>query len=204
MKNNFNDCVNRVLKDEGGYSNDPADSGGATNFGITQREVSQDVRTLTVDDAKSIYRNKYWNALNCDSLSSGVDYTVFDYGVNSGLGRPRKALQRFKSKVGVDLINAINNERTAFLQALAATRTKDQKFLRGWLARVKRVNAYSVDLANRKDNKTGPAAGGGTVAITVLISQFFHNHTTAIIIGGALLAIGVGVAVHLYQNKGKS
>jgi lysozyme family protein len=203
MKNNFNDCVTRVLKDEGGYSNDPDDSGGKTNFGITQRETSLDVRTMTVDDAKSIYRTKYWDACNCDSLSSGVDYTVFDYGVNSGPGRPKKALQRFKSKVGVDLIGAINNERTAFLQALAASRIKDQKYLKGWLARVKRVNAYSILLANRKDNKTGPASGGVLLGLGTAISQFFHTHEVSIIIGTLVAAIAIGTGVHIYKNKGK-
>lgn len=202
MKNNFTDCVNRVLKDEGGYSNDPADSGGATNFGITQKEVKQDVRTLTVDDAKSIYRNKYWNALNCDSLSPGVDYTVFDYGVNSGLGRPRKALQQFKDKTGVDLITAINNERTAFLRALASTRTKDQKFLKGWLNRVSRVDAYSKQLA-AKDTTTGPVVASGLAAVLLAISHFWHTHEVPIIIGGIVAAVAIGTAIHFYKNRGK-
>ena len=100
MKSNFNDCVNRVLKDEGGYSDDPDDSGGRTNLGITQKETTKDVRTLTVADAKNIYKSKYWDACNCDALSSGVDYTVFDYGVNSGVGRSKKVLQKFKTLEG--------------------------------------------------------------------------------------------------------
>src|SRR5258708_4885220 len=127
MKNNFNDCLNRVLKDEGGYSNHPADPGGTTNYGITLRDyrdninprgTANDVKNMRLADAKQIYRTKYWNALGCDNLASGVDYTCFDYGVNSGLGRPRKALQRFKSLSGIPLIDAINNERTAFLRSL--------------------------------------------------------------------------------------
>src|SRR6185312_9585820 len=145
MKNNYDDCLTRLLKDEGGYTNDKSDSGGPTNFGITlsdyrkyinSRGTAEDVRRMSVDQAKAIYRSKYWDALNCDNLPSGVDYTCFDYGVNSGLGRPRKALQRFKSLSGSNLINAINDERTAFLKAIGVG--KNARFLKGWLNRVSR------------------------------------------------------------------
>jgi len=200
MKQNFNDCLNRVLKDEGGYSNDPSDSGGATNLGITQKETAKDVRTLTIDDARNIYKSKYWDALDCDNLPSGVDYTVFDYGVNSGLGRPRKALQQFKSLQGTKLIDAINNERTAFLEALAARRKKDQKFLHGWLSRVERVRVYSKKLAGGS-NIAGPVAGTATVGAGAAISQYFHNHEAAILIGAIIAAIAVGTALHMYINR---
>lgn len=215
MKQNFNDCLNRLLKDEGGYTNDPNDNGGPTNFGVTIIDVrkyvkkdatTQDVRNLTVDQAKGIYQSKYWNALGCDSLTSGVDYTCFDYGVNSGLGRPRKALQRFKSLKGVDLINAINNERTAFLQALAASQAHDQKFLKGWLARVERVRSYSKQLA-QKDNLSGVGAGtavlGGT-GLIVYLGKFWHAHELLILGGfGVAIAAVVGTLIHIYKNKGK-
>ena len=205
MKSNFNDCVERVLKDEGGYSNDPADSGGATNLGITQKETTKDVRTLTVADAKNIYKSKYWDACNCDNLSSGVDYTVFDYGVNSGVGRSKKVLQKFKSLEGNELIDAINNERTAFLQALAARRTKDQKFLKGWLARVNRVRNYSHYLEAHQPQPPkkipGPAVGGGIIAIGAAISQYFHQHEVAIIIGTIIVSIATGIGIYFYKNR---
>lgn len=172
MKNNYNDCLVRLLKDEGGYTNDPNDSGGPTNYGITLADyrkyinkngTASDVRSMTVEQAKAIYKPKYWDALGCDNLSSGVDYTCFDYGVNSGLGRPRKALQRFKSLTGIKLIDAINDERMTFLRAIGTG--KNAGFLRGWTARVARVRAYSAILASKKDNASGPvagaAAGGG-------------------------------------------
>src|ERR1700747_2526421 len=153
MKQNFQIVLPRLLKDEGlRYTNDPDDSGGPTKYGITIKDVQlyvkkgatdKDVKALTLDQASSIYKSKYWDALSCDDLPSGVDYTCFDYGVNSGLGRPRKALQQFKTLTGTKLIDAINNERTAFLKALAAKRTKDQKYLNGWLARVERVRSFS-------------------------------------------------------------
>lgn len=156
MIQNFNDCLTRLLKDEGGYSNDPSDSGGATNYGITigdyrlyinKNGTAADVAHMKLDDAKHIYKTKYWDAIGGDNLSSGVDYTCFDYAVHSGLGRPRKAMQRFNTLSGVELADAINNERTAFLTALATARPKDKRFLKGWLNRVARVKAYSHALA---------------------------------------------------------
>ena len=208
MKSNYNDCLTRLLKDEGGYSNNPNDPGGPTNFGITLKDyrlyvnpqgTANDVRSMTVDQAKTIYKSKYWDALSCDSLPSGVDYSCFDYGVNSGLGRPRKALQRFKSLSGIQLIDAINDERMAFLRSLNTFPT----FGRGWTRRVNGVREYSKFLATKKDTTTGPAVGTATAGTGVLISQYFQQHQTAIIIGAVIVAIVIGTAIHYFKNKGK-
>lgn len=208
MKKNFDYCLNLVLKDEGGYGNDPNDSGGPTNFGITiadyrkyikRNGTPEDVKHMTVAQAKEIYRERYWNALDCDTLPSGVDYTCFDYAVNSGLGRPRKALQRFSNLSGTSLIEAINNERTTFLKALAARSEKDQKFLRGWLLRVTRVKNASLALA-KKDNITGPSVATGGAAAGVGLWQYFHSHPY-IIIGVVAATVIAGLAIHFYKNR---
>jgi lysozyme family protein len=208
MKSNFNDCLTRLLKDEGGYTNDPRDPGGATNYGITLKDyrlyinsqgTANDVRNMKLNDAQRIYKSKYWDALNCDSLSSGVDYSVFDYGVNSGLGRPRKDLQRFKDKTGADLINAINDERMAFLRSLGTFGT----FGKGWTRRVTGVRAHSLELASKKDNATGSSVFVGLAALAAAFSQYWHQHEKVIIIGGVLTAIAIGIIVHMYRNKGK-
>lgn len=212
MKSNFNDCLTRVLKDEGGYSNTPGDNGGPTKYGITIVDVrkyvkknatAQDVRNLSLVEASNIYKSKYWDTLSCDDLSSGVDYTCFDYGVNSGLGRPRKALSRFKSVTGTDLIDAINNERTGFLKALAASQAHDKQFLKGWIARVERVRSYSKVLAVKKNTTAGPVVGAATISMGTLMSQYWHAHEYLILGGGVALAIAVGIAIHYLINKGK-
>ncbi|SRR6266404_4326450 len=208
MRSNFDDCLNRLLKDEGGYSNHPADPGGPTNFGITltdyrkyinPRGTALDVKNMRVEDAKQIYKSKYWDALDCDNLSSGVDYSCFDYGVNSGLGRPRKALQRFKSLSGTSLIDAINDERMAFLRSLHTFPV----FGKGWTRRVAGVREYSKFLASKKDNITAPVVGVATLGAGVPISQHFHTHQTSIIIATVVVAVLVGVAIHYFRNKGK-
>jgi lysozyme family protein len=208
MKNNFNDCLARVLKDEGGYTNHPADPGGPTNFGITLTDyrlyidpkgLASDVKKMSVEQAAVIYKAQYWDALHCDDLPPGVDYTCFDYGVNSGVGRSRKVLQRFKSLSGIQLIDAINNERMAFLRGLNTYSV----FGKGWCRRVEGVREYSKVLANKKNVVAGPAAGGATVGLGAAIAQYFHHHQAAIIIGAIIAAIAVGTAIHIFKNKGK-
>ena len=204
MKQNYNACLQRVLKDEGGYTNDPRDPGGPTNFGITifdyrkyinSAGTAKDVKNMSVDQAKTIYKSKYWDALSCDTLPSGVDYTCFDYGVNSGLGRPRKALQRFKSLSGVQLIDAINNERMAFLHTLKTF----PHFGLGWTRRVEGVRAYSKKLAT--DNVSGPITGGAVATGALTLSQFWHQYEIPIIIGGIAAAAVIAAIVHYIRNR---
>ena len=103
MKTTYDLCLPLLLAHEGGYSNHPNDPGGPTNFGITIFDyrkyvkpgaTAADVRAMTVEEAKRIYRTRYWDAQRCDELPAGLDYAVFDYGVNSGIGRSAKVLRR--------------------------------------------------------------------------------------------------------------
>lgn len=211
MKSNFNDCLNRLLKDEGGYSNHPNDPGGPTNFGITlgdyrkyinSQGTAQDVRSMTVDQAKAIYKSKYWDALDCDNLPSGVDYTCFDYGVNSGLGRPRKVLQRFKSLQGIALIDAINDERMAFLRSLKTFPV----FGKGWTRRVDGVRAYSKVLAGKKPGTTSAGAAGAAGAVVAggAAVAATPSHYWPWIIGGTIAAAFIAFIVfEVYEYNKK-
>ena len=207
MKYNFDYCFSQVIKSEGGYSNDLNESGGPTKHVRTGADLRrykrdatmQDIKDLSVSRAKDIYKFRYWDSLHCDDLSSGVDYTVFDYGINSGIGRPRKALQRFKSLSGISLINAINNERTAFLKSLVTNQPKDNKFLRGWLNRVERVRQDSLKLA--RDNITGPSTGIGISAIGASIALCIQHHPIEISLLFVSLGLTIGYIIHKLRNK---
>ena len=88
MADNFDTCLDFTLKAEGGYSNNPADSGGPTNMGITLATYRQwsdnpNLGALQIQDmsertASAIYRSLYWNPLRADALPTGVDLSVFD------------------------------------------------------------------------------------------------------------------------------
>ncbi|MFC7474207.1 glycoside hydrolase family 108 protein [Dankookia sp. GCM10030260] len=99
----FDLCLPIVLAKEGGFADDPADPGGATQMGITQRTLAawrgrpvttQEVRDLTRAEAKEIYRAQYWNLMRCEDLPRGLDLVIFDFGVNAGPGTAVKTLQR--------------------------------------------------------------------------------------------------------------
>jgi lysozyme family protein len=93
-----------ALGNEGGYVNHPADPGGATNFGIIQRNLDRwngahpelgfpgDVKDLTQAQAQAIYRADYWR---WDAVAApAIAVKLFDIGVNCGTGTSIKLLQR--------------------------------------------------------------------------------------------------------------
>ena len=78
----YAESIRRLLKSEGGYVNHPSDPGGPTNFGIMLGDYRKylkadasaaDIRAMNVDEAKAIYRAKYWGAMHGDELPAGVD-----------------------------------------------------------------------------------------------------------------------------------
>ena len=108
MKKNFEECMARLLEHEGGYVWHAQDPGGETNFGVTRAVYEQyvgrqvmdgEMEGLTHDDVYPIYKENYWDAVRGDDLPSGVDWSTFDWAVNSGKSRASKALQRI---VGVE------------------------------------------------------------------------------------------------------
>ncbi len=103
MKENFDKCLKMLLSHEGGFVNHPEDPGGITNLGVTKKvydewtgreSTEQEMRDLTPEDVAPIYKKNYWDRVKGDSLPSGLDWACFDWCVNSGSGRPAKAVQR--------------------------------------------------------------------------------------------------------------
>ncbi|MFS8082999.1 MAG: glycosyl hydrolase 108 family protein, partial [Ginsengibacter sp.] len=60
----FDAAVDSVLGEEGGYVNNPADPGGETQWGISKRAFPDvDIKALTRDAAKALYKAHYWDPL---------------------------------------------------------------------------------------------------------------------------------------------
>lgn len=91
-----------ILDKEGGYVNDPSDSGGETNYGITIRVARNagyqgKMRDLSVAMAREIYSYHYWDKLKLSEiavLSPILAEELFDTGVNMGTKRAGEFLQR--------------------------------------------------------------------------------------------------------------
>lgn len=94
--------IDEIIRVEGGYVNDPSDSGGETNFGVTVAVARAygykgPMKDLSREDAFKIYSDRYWNAVRADelvALSERVAREVVDTSVNMGPGRAGKFLQR--------------------------------------------------------------------------------------------------------------
>jgi lysozyme family protein len=165
---NFDRCVTVVLKEEGGFVDNPRDPGGATNMGITlhtlqeargQPVTVEDLQNLSVAEAESIYRRFYWNAVAGDQLPAGVDMTVFDFAVNGGPGEAVRLLQQcvgcaVDGVMGPATLAAVQAaDAKALIEKYSAARDSYYETLptfstfgRGWEARVATVEQTSLTM----------------------------------------------------------
>ena len=155
--------INEIIRIEGGYVNDPSDSGGETNYGITvavARANGYDgpMRDLPREVAFQIYADRYWDAVRADDiaeLSEAVAEEVVDTCVNMGSGRAGTFLQRAlnvlnnRGQLYADLVvdGAIGNKTIAALRAYLERREEE--------ALLKALNclqgAFYIELSERRE-----------------------------------------------------
>ena len=91
----FDVTIDRVLGHEGGYVDDPADPGGETNWGISRRSYpTRDIRNLTRDGAKAIYKADFSDPIASKVDDSALVAQLFDAAVNHGMDNATRFLQR--------------------------------------------------------------------------------------------------------------
>lgn len=217
MERNYNESLRRLLLSEGGYTNEKTDPGGPTNFGITifdyrlyidPNGTADDVFNMSAADAKAIYRRRYWDSQQCTLLPDGLDYTIFDYGVNSGIGRSQKVLQRCLHMNAVDgqigpstlatcktvdlkaLIEAVNDERLAFLRSLKHWPT----YKNGWSRRVAEVRETSLRWADQPAVATRPMEPAPIPSPQAKGVHPAPTGTGKVIVGGATGGAGAAAA----------
>ena len=115
---NFKSAYDKTMGHEGGYVHDPNDAGGETYKGIARKYNASWEGWTTIDDCKkmigcndfpdclddkedlqesvySFYKEKYWDVNKLDQVpSQAVAEEMFDTGVNMGIGRAAKFLQK--------------------------------------------------------------------------------------------------------------
>lgn len=179
MDRNFAKSLALVLKSEGGWSDNPADPGGATMKGVTlanfRRYVKADaskadLKQITDEQVATVYRRFYWDAVTGAELPAGIDYAVFDFAVNSGPCRAAKylqmvvgvaqdgqigpaTLQALKARPDTAIINSLCDLRLAFLKRLPTWGT----FGKGWSDRVRSVRFAALLMVGQPAAPVQPA-----------------------------------------------
>ena len=165
-----------VEKWEGGLTDDPEDAGMITKFGVSLRfyktikptATAEDIRNLTYEQAKNIFKEHFWDKAKCDLLPAGIAFVLYDTIVNVGISQGVKFLQRVlgcrddgiigKNTVFIansccieKTINAFIELRENFYKALVEKKPNQKVFLKGWLNRTtdlkKEVFKMMMDMA---------------------------------------------------------
>ena len=170
----FNHAIEIVLRHEGGLSDNKNDPGGITRFGISLRSLkalnidinddgrinAEDIRALSVDAAKGIYKTQWWDKYKYDRIENiDIATKIMDLSVNMGPSQAHKLAQRAANRtqlkpivvdgiLGTHSFRAINrapvelylreiNDIAAyFYKALARDNPELNEFLKGWLNRI--------------------------------------------------------------------
>lgn len=158
--------LDRMIAREGGYVNHPADRGGPTKYGITLKTLAvwrnkvvtpRDVRELTENEAKHIYRENYYRKPGIDRLPRLIQEHVFDIAVNSGPHKAVMLLQEALNILGSSLVvdgligrktigaaqlhyspyvnNVLVHLRLGYYQSICDKRPSQNAFRKGWIAR---------------------------------------------------------------------
>ncbi|MES2706386.1 MAG: glycosyl hydrolase 108 family protein [Verrucomicrobiota bacterium] len=140
------------------FENVPGDPGGATKYGIDQRShPGVNIRALTKDQAKAIYRSDYWLPVSADKLPPRIAWAVMDCAVNCGKSRAAKWLQmalgvKQDGVIGPKTLHAAAQYsdlhvaadvlllRDLHYRELGKT-ARFSKFLKGWINRNKSLRA---------------------------------------------------------------
>lgn len=225
MKSNWKRVSDLSFGHEGGFTANPKDRGNwttgvigqgqlkGTKFGISAMSYPKlDIKNLTRDQALLIYKRDFWDKIGGDSLPVGVDYSTFDYALNSGVGRAVKDLQRalqleqVDGIVGVKTLQAmqylsqkqfeaiiveLNNRRLTYMRGLKTW----GEFGKGWKTRVDRVKAISLSMATSRPTGEMPALPSTGTAKARAEDTKVLSSTEAKTTAGTVIAPGGGVTI---------
>ena len=188
---NYTACYKFTEAFEGGRSDNPADPGGRTMCGVTQRTYEdwrrrhgsppRNVFESTSAERAAIFCEEFWDSVHGDTLPAGVDLAVFDLAVNSGPGTAREILARCGGpKVPArKLIQDICTHRLVILHGLRNWRV----FGRGWGRRVAACEATALRMCTVDPH----------TALTVARDDAINKRETIGFV--AAIALGSGIAL---------
>lgn len=170
----FEKALAHVLEMEGGWSEDPYDTGGPTNFGITLADYSRwrggevaggekalvsELKAIKPEAVRAIYRKLYWEPSSAGSLPPPLAVMHFDAAVNHGLAGAARMLQRavgatVDSEIGPETLRLARSRspRLAIASYAEQRRAKYRslstfwRFGRGWLARADATETLAISI----------------------------------------------------------
>jgi type VI secretion system secreted protein VgrG len=193
----FGSALDYTLANEGGFVDDPNDSGGATNFGITQATASAygydgDMREIPMDLVATIYRDGYWDSWNLGSIpTQGIATAIFDLHVNMGGGAAKvvQAAMRALGWTGAadgawgpqTLAGVLASDPAALLaqiaaaagqryRNIAAANPKNAGFLNGWLNRAEALGQLGLDAVTEAIGENPGKSATGAVLICAAVA----------------------------------
>jgi len=154
----FDIAFKKTMEFEGEYSNDPDDSGKETKYGISEKSYPNlDIKHLTLNQAKEIYKRDYWDKINGDNiLNQEVANNIFDASVNLGVRRAVK-LAQYQLGIGADgilgkitliylnkfdpmyFVDLYKYSRIRFYTILCRLYPKNKIFFYGWVNRTIKI-----------------------------------------------------------------
>lgn len=170
--------IDALIEREGGFSNHADDRGGATKYGITRSTLAawrgmsvgtDDVRNLSIDEARRIYRARFFDEPGIERLPFGLRVPMFDAAVLHGPGAAVRLLQALLRRIGEDvgridgrigprtitaaqsanerwgerLVASLAEERRRLIYRLVRRDPAQRVFVNGWLARIDRLASPS-------------------------------------------------------------
>ncbi len=126
VADHFETFIRRILSHEGGYSSDRTDPGNwtggrvgvgkllGTKYGIAANTYPHlNIKALTWEQAKEIYRRDFWQASRAHQLPPAVGFQLLDGAVNSGISRAVQWLQRAARVADDGIIGPVTRKAVA-------------------------------------------------------------------------------------------
>ena len=157
----FEKAFDNLIREEGGYVNDPVDRGGETKYGISKKSYPQlNIKELTLDMAKNIYKKDFYDKMMLEHIKDDdVATEILEECVNMGRRTATYFLQIAVTTLGANIamdgymgrktIDAVNDfhahDILMMIKSLSVAHylnlTHDyppmQKYLKGWIKRVR-------------------------------------------------------------------
>ncbi len=170
----FEGAVAYTFENEGGFSDNPDDSGGMTNLGISSAaHPDEDIKNMDEQRATEIYLDQYWNKPRLGKITDKrVATKIFDHGVLNGETTNVLRIQRMLGVKATGVINdatvkaiekmgseaflkAYQKDLTKYYKGLVKKDPKNKTHIEGWLNRTNRLPEAAAPDFNQQAQDQG-------------------------------------------------